>query len=49
MDELLIMNGGAVVERGSHEALLAMNGIYAGLWSHQSGGFLADADAVGGT
>ncbi len=44
MDELLIMNGGAVVERGSHEALLAMNGIYAGLWSHQSGGFLADAD-----
>ncbi len=45
MDELLIMNGGAVVERGSHEALLAMNGIYAGLWAHQSGGFLADADA----
>lgn len=45
MDELLIMNDGAVVERGSHDALLAMNGIYAGLWSHQSGGFLADADA----
>ena len=44
MDELLIMDGGTVVERGSHETLLAMNGIYAGLWSHQSGGFLADAD-----
>ena len=25
------------------DELLIMNGIYAGLWSHQSGGFLADA------
>jgi ATP-binding cassette subfamily B protein len=42
MDELIIMDRGRVVERGSHEALLAMNGIYAGLWAHQSGGFLGD-------
>jgi ATP-binding cassette subfamily B protein len=43
MDELIIMDGGAIIERGSHDALLGMNGIYAGLWAHQSGGFLGDA------
>ena len=42
MDELIIMDRGAIVERGSHEALLARNGIYAGLWAHQSGGFLGE-------
>jgi ATP-binding cassette subfamily B protein len=42
MDELIIMDGGRIVERGSHETLLEMNGIYAALWAHQSGGFLGD-------
>jgi ATP-binding cassette subfamily B protein len=42
MDELIIMDHGRIVERGSHETLLAMNGIYAGLWAHQSGGFLGE-------
>ena len=40
MDELIIMDAGAIVERGSHDELLARDGIYAGLWAHQSGGFL---------
>lgn len=40
MDELIIMERGAIVERGPHDALLAQNGIYAALWAHQSGGFL---------
>jgi len=40
MDELIIMDNGRIVERGSHDTLLAMNGIYAALWAHQSGGFL---------
>jgi len=40
MDELIIIERGAVAERGSHEALLAQNGVYAALWAHQSGGFL---------
>jgi ATP-binding cassette subfamily B protein len=42
MDELIIMERGAIVERGSHDGLLARRGIYASLWAHQSGGFLAD-------
>jgi ATP-binding cassette subfamily B multidrug efflux pump len=33
------------VEDGPHEALLAQGGLYARLWSRQSGGFLAlDSD-----
>jgi ATP-binding cassette subfamily B protein len=40
MDELIVLDGGRIVERGSHDALLAQSGIYAMLWSHQSGGFL---------
>ena len=40
MDELVIMERGAVAERGPHEPLLAQGGIYAALWAHQSGGFL---------
>ena len=43
MDELIIMDRGAIVERGSHEALLSRDGIYAGLWAHQSGGFLGES------
>ena len=43
MDELIIMDRGRIVERGSHEALLGMGGIYAALWAHQSGGFLGDS------
>ena len=37
----------AVVEQGSHEALLARGGIYASLWTHQSGGFLPTSDIDG--
>jgi ATP-binding cassette subfamily B protein len=42
MDELIIMDRGAIVERGPHDALLAQNGTYAALWAHQSGGFLGE-------
>jgi ATP-binding cassette subfamily B protein len=42
MDELVIIDRGQIVERGSHESLLARNGVYANLWAHQSGGFLAE-------
>jgi ATP-binding cassette subfamily B protein len=46
MDELIVLDCGRIAERGSHDALLAQGGIYAGLWAHQSGGFLASSTAT---
>ncbi|KPZ59577.1 MULTISPECIES: ABC transporter ATP-binding protein [Pseudoalteromonas] len=40
MDRLIVLDKGGVVEQGSHEELIAQNGIYAGLWAHQTGGFI---------
>ncbi|MFD1882179.1 ABC transporter ATP-binding protein [Paracoccus pacificus] len=40
MDRLVVMDAGRIVEIGSHAELLARDGIYARLWSRQSGGFL---------
>ncbi|MDN4503886.1 ABC transporter ATP-binding protein [Alteromonadaceae bacterium BrNp21-10] len=40
MDRLLVLDGGKIVESGTHAELLAANGIYAKLWAHQTGGFL---------
>lgn len=44
MDRLIVMERGAIVEQGTHEALVASGGIYAQLWARQSGGFLACAE-----
>jgi len=41
MDRLIVLEAGRIVEEGTHAQLLALNGLYAKLWSHQSGGFLA--------
>jgi len=43
MDRIVVLSGGRIVETGSHEALLAQGGIYAGLWARQSGGFLGES------
>jgi ATP-binding cassette subfamily B multidrug efflux pump len=40
MDRLIVLDQGRIVEQGSHEALLRLDGHYAKLWRHQSGGFL---------
>lgn len=45
MDRIVVMDQGRVIEEGTHEALLARGGVYAGLWARQSGGFLGE-DAV---
>ena len=42
MDRLIVLDKGEIVEQGSHEELVSHNGIYAKLWAHQSGGFLAE-------
>jgi ATP-binding cassette subfamily B protein len=42
MDRLVVLDGGAIVEHGRHDQLLAGRGHYAALWAHQSGGFLQD-------
>jgi ATP-binding cassette, subfamily B, heavy metal transporter len=34
-DQILVMDTGRIVERGSHPELLAMNGMYAQMWTLQ--------------
>lgn len=41
MDRLIIMDKGRIIEEGTHSSLLKRGGVYAELWSRQSGGFLA--------
>ena len=46
MDRLVVLDRGRIVEQGTHAELLRKDGLYAALWSRQSGGFLLlDADA----
>jgi ATP-binding cassette subfamily B protein len=52
-DEIIVLAGGEIVERGSHDRLLAQAGAYAGMWtrqqeaSPQNGG--GEAGPAGGT
>jgi ATP-binding cassette subfamily B protein len=42
MDEIIVIDKGAIAEQGSHSALINSDGLYAKLWKHQSGGFIVD-------
>jgi ATP-binding cassette subfamily B protein len=36
-DTILVLEGGEIVERGTHEELIANEGLYANLWGVQAG------------
>ncbi|MFI5212553.1 MAG: ABC transporter ATP-binding protein [Candidatus Saccharimonadales bacterium] len=40
LDRIIVLENGHIAEQGSHQELLKTTGIYAKLWSHQSGGFI---------
>jgi ATP-binding cassette subfamily B protein len=40
MDRIVVLDHGKVAEQGTHAQLLEQKGLYAKLWSHQSGGFI---------
>jgi len=42
MDQLVVLDRGQIAEKGTHQELLRLDGTYARLWQHQSGGFLDD-------
>ena len=37
---LIVLDGGEIVEQGTHQELVKSDGIYSQLWAHQTGGFL---------
>ena len=46
MDQLVVLDRGEIAEKGTHRELLRLDGTYARLWQHQSGGFLDDTATV---
>lgn len=40
LDRIIVLRAGKIVEDGTHEELLKLDGEYAELWNHQSGNFL---------
>ena len=46
LDRILVLDGGRVVEQGSHSQLLAMGGLYALFWNRQSGGLIGTSETA---
>jgi len=45
MDRIVVLEDGHIAEEGTHTELLALNGLYAGFWARQSGGFIGTDEA----
>jgi ATP-binding cassette subfamily B multidrug efflux pump len=48
MDRLVVIDGGRIVEEGTHAELIAKGGLYADLWARQSGGFIVEPKNLAG-
>jgi len=42
LDRIIVLNQGKIIQDGTHNELIRQKGLYAKLWSHQSGEFLED-------
>ena len=42
MDRIVVMQGGEVIDQGTHTDLLSRESLYKQLWDIQAGGFLTE-------
>ncbi len=47
-DQILVMNDGKIIERGTHKELIEAGGYYSSVYHHQYGEFTEDQESTGG-